>query len=131
MATLKNKINVTPEMIQAVLSSMTVQDLEKTANEKKMESVQGDIDLYLKTDSEQTERLARIRSINADWKAPTQADRVFSYVTEKGASTKAEIIAGTGITSGIWLTLKKLQDDGRLKLDSKTEKYSVVTEEKK
>jgi len=50
-------ITVTPEMVQAVLLSLSAVDLNKHANERKMEAVKEDIETYLKTDKEQTERV--------------------------------------------------------------------------
>jgi hypothetical protein len=48
---------ITQEVVNQVLAGFSPDDLLKIANEKQMETVKGDIELFLKTDSEQTERM--------------------------------------------------------------------------
>ena len=126
MAT-KPQIKVTPDMVQAVLAQMSAVDLNKAAEEKRNETIKEDIETYLKTDKEQTDRLARIRAVNSDWKPPTVKDRIMSFLRDNGASTKDEIIKGVGVDQ-VWFALKKLTDDGTVQLDEKTKKYSVASE---
>jgi len=120
---------ITQEMVNQVLDGLSADELARIVNEKRMGKVKEDIDLFFKTETEQAERLNKIRLTMPDWRPPTVTERIVSFLKEKKEpQTKVEIIKGIGVDQ-LWAALNKAVENGILKL--KDDKYSVVDTEKK
>ena len=133
MAT-KTEIKVTPEMLQAVLNSMSPEQLQTAAKERLTASLGPKIEEYKTTDERLTALRIEINGIDPEWVPPSLDDKIVSLCST-GKKTATEIRSHfrvRGVQYGtIKLALKRLADnakadENRLTFDKKTEIFSVI-----
>lgn len=122
----KNEVKITAEMVQQVLSSLSIDDLNKVATERRMASLDPLKTEYADKMKELAELEQKIVAIQSDWeppKAPKVADRILAWVGEqKSPVTKVEI--GDAVkTKFITSAIKKLVGAGDL--IEKAGKFSI------
>src|SRR5215831_4569069 len=92
MKTDKKQSAPTQDEIARVLSAVSAEDLSKMAVERRQAELQPTIEEYNTCEKQLVELKKKIQSINPDWHPPTLADRILSFITEKGKPTEADIL---------------------------------------
>ena len=86
------KIKITSEIVDTVLAGLTVEELQKIAGQKRLESVGPLIDAYNTTADKLAEIKGKIQEVNPEWRPPTLGDKIVSWVSEQPKAVTAKQI---------------------------------------
>jgi len=86
------KIKITSEIVDTVLAGLTVEQLQKIAGQKRLESVGPLIDAYNTTADKLAEIKGKIQEVNPEWRPPTLGDKIVSWVSEQPKAVTAKQI---------------------------------------
>jgi hypothetical protein len=120
-------MKITEEMKKAVLAAVSVDELNKVAQERSRELLQPLIDDYTAKEKELAEIRGNINAIAENWHPPTLAEKITAWVSEQKTAPTLKLITDqfkAEYRFGIANTVKKMVDKKTLTLTG--DKYSVA-----